>query len=134
MAACNGECKDVDVTKVDWFKIAQDGLEPNQANLQGRWIQGRLTSGDGWTIRIPYGLKPGNYLIRHEIIMLASLPAQFYPNCAQITIKSYGTKEPSDEYKVKFPGAYSPEGKHHPYKSSKCSSLPVQPLAFTEGQ
>ena len=110
MAACNGDCKDLDVTKKVWFKVAQVGLEPEAKDMQDNWWQLRLIQGEGFQFQVPSGLKPGNYLVRHEIIMLASKPAQFYPNCGMVTVGGQGTEEPADDYLVSFPGAYSPEG------------------------
>ena len=34
------------------------------------------------------------------------MPAQFYPECAQITITGGGTLEPTSAQLVSFPGAY----------------------------
>lgn len=69
------------------------------------------------SVKIPKGLKPGNYLIRHEIIMIELFPPQHYPECAQLTVSGGGDKLPGDEYLVAFPGAYSYDGKlpNHTY-------------------
>ena len=120
MAPCNGPCEDFDINSKSWFKIAQTGLDPDAPNLQGPWWQGRLTSGEGWKITIPWGIPPGDYLLRHEIIMLAANPAQFYPNCIKVTIRSFGESKPvPDEYKVAFPGAYNWSGKTLELKPDK---------------
>ena len=123
MAACPGEtCEGFDGSGAVWFKIAQYGLEANAPNLEGPWKQWLMIgnvnnepqSSTGFTVTIPKNLKAGNYLIRHEVIMLASgkdLGAQFYPECAQLTVTGGGDAFPSDEYLVSFPGAYDPSGK-----------------------
>jgi hypothetical protein len=57
---------------------------------------------------IPSCLKPGNYLVRHELIALHSAysypGAQFYPGCHQIKVTGSGNTVPSSL--VSFPGAY----------------------------
>jgi hypothetical protein len=114
-----------------WFKIAQYGLKPGAPNLLfPNWLQGALipsnrisgrdTNGGStqWTPSgldtvIPKDLKPGAYLIRHELFNYGTKPgeAQSFPNCAQLMIEGEGTKLPSDKYLVSFPGAYKPDGK-----------------------
>ena len=42
--------------------------------------------------------------------MLAANPAQFYPQCAHLMVTGEGTKLPSKEYLVSFPGAYQNTG------------------------
>jgi hypothetical protein len=62
----------------------------------------------GVNYTIPSCLKPGYYLVRHEIIALHSAynegGAQFYPGCHQLNVSGEGTKVPSEL--VSFPGAY----------------------------
>ena len=57
---------------------------------------------------IPSCLKPGYYLVRHEIIALhsaSSYPgAQFYPGCHQLQVT--GTRSTVLSSLVAFPGAY----------------------------
>jgi len=67
-------------------------------------------STSGFSVTIPKQLKAGAYLIRHEVIMLAANPAQFYPQCAHLMVTGEGTKLPSKEYLVSFPGAYQAAG------------------------
>jgi hypothetical protein len=116
MAACPGDtCEGFDGKGAVWFKIAQVGLQPEAQDLRGPWWQGPyMLSGSrvppGWTLTIPKNLKAGNYLIRHEVIMTASHPAQVYPECAQLTVTGNGTKVPNVEDLVSFPGAYSATG------------------------
>ena len=60
---------------------------------------------------IPSCLKPGYYLVRHEIIALHSAynegGAQFYPSCHQLEVSGMGNTVPKDL--VSFPGAYLKE-------------------------
>lgn len=70
---------------------------------------------------IPSCLKPGYYLVRHEIIALHAAyeypGAQFYPGCHQLKVTGSGNTTPTSL--VGFPGAY--DGKdvgitYDPYK------------------
>ncbi|KFY29797.1 hypothetical protein V493_02244 [Pseudogymnoascus sp. VKM F-4281 (FW-2241)] len=115
MAACPGDsCEDFDGSGDVWFKIGQVGLSPEAEDLRGPWTQGGLLQpGEGptpgYTVAIPRNLKPGKYLIRHEVIMLASRPPQFYIECAQLSITGNGTASPSGDYLASFPGTYTDE-------------------------
>jgi hypothetical protein len=121
MAACNGPCDDFDPSdsKV-WFKIYESGFHPGIDRF-GDWSYERDVASSsgwdqhpfankGWSLRIPRNLKPGNYLIRHEIIMIELFPPQHYPECAQLTVTGNGNKLPGSSHLVSFPGAYSYEG------------------------
>ena len=125
MAACNGPCNHFDPgNKRVWFKIYEsafhDGFDyygendPQHQRGLGSgsaWDQSRFPN-EGWSVQIPKNLKPGNYLIRHEIIMIELFPPQHYPECAQLTVTGRGNQLPGDEYLVSFPGAYSYDGKN----------------------
>jgi cellulase len=118
LARCPGDtCANFDPTGTNvWFKISQTGLTPSAKDMteSEAWYQAYVNGWGvhegGWTIQLPSGLKKGAYLIRHEIIMLAANPAQFYPNCAQIRVTGEGEKEPKSEDLVAFPGAYKTSG------------------------
>ncbi|KAM7188799.1 Glycoside hydrolase [Naviculisporaceae sp. PSN 640] len=116
MANCNGPCDQFNPEgKKVWFKIYESGLKNGgELNKWGSRID--VASGDGWdqfqinkgwNVTIPKDLKPGNYLIRHEVIMIELMPPQFYPECAQLTVTGDGDKVPGEGYLVSFPGAYS---------------------------
>ncbi|KAK4243157.1 glycoside hydrolase [Corynascus novoguineensis] len=102
MADCNGPCDKFDA---EGKEVDQWGSRTDVGSAWG-WDQYTLTR-TGWGVRIPKNLKPGNYLIRHEIIMIELMPPQFYPECAQLTVIGDGDKVPGEEYLVAFPGAYS---------------------------
>lgn len=63
-----------------WFKIFEAGFHPGSEEFMGSkwerdigggsgWDQFPFTNKrNGWSVKIPKWLKPGNYLIRHEII------------------------------------------------------------------
>jgi hypothetical protein len=117
LADCGDKnCADVDASSLSWFKIAQathkTGMsinDPKAWNMRDT-IAG-TQSPPGWNVTIPKSLKPGNYIIRHEAIFLRPRGAQFFPNCAHLTITGEGTQSPSADYLVKFPGAYKKSGK-----------------------
>ena len=114
MARCPGDsCAGFDGSGAVWFKVAQYGLEPLAENLGGPWYHWDMIGSvgkPGFVVTIPKDLKAGAYLIRHEVLMLASNPAQFYPECSQLMVTGDGTKLPSEKYLVSFPGAYQPTG------------------------
>ena len=64
----------------------------------------------GYEYTVPACLKPGYYLVRHELIALHAAvdegKAQFYPSCHQIELSGSGTTMPTNL--VSFPGAYKP--------------------------
>lgn len=64
---------------------------------------------EGIDYTIPSCLKPGYYLVRHEIIALHAAyqypGAQFYPGCHQLKVVGAGSTVPTDL--VGFPGAYA---------------------------
>ncbi|KAF8324074.1 glycoside hydrolase [Clavulina sp. PMI_390] len=92
-------------TSVVWAKVAQSGV------TNGVWASDTLIANNGlYKFTIPSTLKPGQYLVRHEIIALHaaySYPgAQVYPSCFQIQVTGSGTKTPTSNL-VAFPGAYT---------------------------
>ncbi|RYP66743.1 hypothetical protein DL771_007623 [Monosporascus sp. 5C6A] len=112
LADCGGPCEDVDVNQLNFFKIWQAGLL--EGNLvEGMWYQKQFQKWDGapalWPVTIPSTIKPGLYIVRHEImsIHVANKP-QWYPECAHLNITGTGSALPSAEFYVKFPGGYDP--------------------------
>ncbi|KAF7371156.1 Auxilliary Activities Family 9 / Carbohydrate-Binding Module Family 1 protein [Mycena sanguinolenta] len=108
LAQCPGStCTGVSAKTLKWFKIDQSGLI-NGTVFNGYWGSGKMIAqNSSWTTTIPATVPPGNYLIRFETIALHSLPAQFYPECAQIVISGSGTLAPTAAQLVTFPGGYS---------------------------
>ena len=89
------------------FKIDEAGLLSGTIG-DGYWGAGKMIDqNSSWTTTIPSTVPSGNYLIRFETIALHSLPAQFYPECAQIQITGGGSRAPTSDELVSFPGAYS---------------------------
>ncbi|KAL5504717.1 CEL1 [Sanghuangporus vaninii] len=108
LASCPGStCTGVDSKSLSWFKIDEAGLLSGTV-FDGEWASGKMIQqNSSWTTTIPASVPSGNYLIRFETIALHSMPAQFYPECAQIEITNGGSLEPTAAELVKFPGAYS---------------------------
>ena len=108
LAQCPGTtCTGVNAKDLSWFKIDEAGLLSGTIG-NGYWGSGKMIDQNStWTTTIPASVPSGNYLIRFETIALHSLPAQMYPECAQLTITGGGSLQPTAAELVKFPGAYS---------------------------
>ncbi|KAG8682861.1 Esterase/lipase/thioesterase, partial [Ceratobasidium sp. 395] len=104
----------VDITKWEpgssavWFKVDESGL------VNGKWAATDILKANKsiYTFTIPASLKPGQYVVRHEIIALHGAFAypgvQVYPSCIQLQVTGSGTKLPPASSMVAFPGAYTP--------------------------
>jgi hypothetical protein len=67
MAPYSGDVKDVDVTKLKFFKIDEAGFD-KKARL---WASDKMIKrGNKWTTTLPWDIKPGKYIVRHETIAL----------------------------------------------------------------
>ncbi|KAG6830478.1 Esterase/lipase/thioesterase [Tricholoma furcatifolium] len=108
LAECPGStCTGVNSSLLQWFKIDEAGLI-NGTVYNGTWGDGvMIADNSSWTTTIPATVPSGSYLIRFETIALHSLPAQFYPECAQIDITGGGSLAPTAAELVYFPGGYS---------------------------
>lgn len=102
MAKCDGDCATVDMTQLEFFKIAELGQIELGAGTgtAGYWAADELlANGNAWTVTIPSSIAPGNYVLRHEILALHSAydegGAQFYPQCISLTVTGSGTQNPS---------------------------------------
>ncbi|KAK3946578.1 glycosyl hydrolase family 61-domain-containing protein [Pseudoneurospora amorphoporcata] len=96
LAACNGDCETVDKTSLRFFKI--DGAGYN--NIKGVWAaEALVNNGNSWLVQIPADLKPGNYVLRHEIVALHGAGsvngAQAYPQCFNLKVTGSGNTLPS---------------------------------------
>jgi hypothetical protein len=118
MAYCSNEandCSTFDSSTARWFKIGQRGLLSGTIET-GEWFQGVFSRWDGefsvWEERVPKGLGPGKYLVRHEIVSLHSAGRpQFYAECAHLDVESEGSAYPGEEYLVDIPGVWSMDRK-----------------------
>jgi len=88
---------------LSFFKIAGAGYNAKDK----LWANEELIKSDRKdTFQIPSDIKPGNYVLRTELIALhyaSKTGPQFYPHCFNIEVKGDGTATPEG---VKFPGAY----------------------------
>lgn len=63
----SGDLNAVNITDIEFFKIAELGLSPDGQT----WATQVLTANDNVTsATIPHDIKPGSYVVRHEIITL----------------------------------------------------------------
>jgi len=98
MVECPRDCSSfTNPHTAKWFKIHEDGLSGTQKLVR---------SGNSLSVRVPSSLKPGNYLIRHELINLARPPAEFYPECAQLRVTGSGSTSPGPANRATLGGAY----------------------------
>jgi cellulase len=98
------------VEDVNFFKIDELAYDPKTQTWGSDVL---IKNGNSHTVTIPSDIKPGTYVIRHEIIALHGAMndnyltkvsgAQFYPNCAKVQITGEGTATPPGN---KFPGTY----------------------------
>ncbi|KAI0139679.1 endoglucanase IV precursor [Pestalotiopsis sp. NC0098] len=106
LAACGGDglspCEAVDKTALRFFKIDGAGkADPAATASPGYWADDvMMANGLTWLVRIPPTTKPGNYVLRHEIIALHSANqvngAQAYPQCFNLEIvNGTGTSVPA---------------------------------------
>ncbi|KAK4456767.1 family 61 putative glycoside hydrolase [Cladorrhinum samala] len=114
MARCpDSGCQDwLPESEKVWFKIHQDGRHTeDKVWPDDIWATTPFMyyENAGYNYTIPSCLKPGYYLVRHEIIALhsawAESGAQFYPSCHQLQVSGEGTVVPTTGL-VSFPGAY----------------------------
>ncbi|KAH8722630.1 glycoside hydrolase [Phaeosphaeriaceae sp. PMI808] len=111
LADCGGSCANFKGdTGTPWVKFDQMAYDTSKSPPWGSDFLAK--QGASWTVTIP-NLKPGEYIIRHEILGLhvagTRMGAQFYPACVQVKVGGSGTKNlPSG---VALPGAYDPDDK-----------------------
>jgi hypothetical protein len=112
MYKCAGAFSSCDGSGAEWFKIDEGGFHGDGVKVfldtetGSGWDIAKLVGGNkSWSSKIPAGLAPGNYLIRHELIALhqANNP-QWYAECAQIVVTGSGTAQPDSSYKAAIPG------------------------------
>ncbi|KAM5341535.1 hypothetical protein ACJ41O_014566 [Fusarium nematophilum] len=99
LASCGTSgCETVDKETLKFFKISEKGLIDG-SSAPGTYAADELiTNGNGWLVQIPESVKPGFYVLRHEIIALHSggqeNGAQNYPQCFNLEITGSGTEQP----------------------------------------
>jgi lytic cellulose monooxygenase (C1-hydroxylating) len=96
---------------VDFFKIDEATYDPKTMTWGSDWL---IKNNQSHTVTIPSDIKPGTYVVRHEIISLHNAlnddfvkkisGAQFYPSCVKVQVTGDGTATPPGS---KFPGTYT---------------------------
>lgn len=94
LAPVSGDFSSINKASLQWTKISEKGLI--SGSNPGTWAADQLISnGFSWTVTIPKNLKPGNYVLRHEIIALHSggqtNGAQAYPQCINLKVTGNGS-------------------------------------------
>ncbi|WYZ41238.1 hypothetical protein EsH8_V_000133 [Colletotrichum jinshuiense] len=118
-------------TSAVWFKVKEGG----RTGTSNVWADTPLmVPNSGYQYTIPSCLKPGYYLVRHEIIALhasyAYPGAQFYPGCHQLQVTGSGTKTATSL--VAFPGAYQATDPGITYDAYKAQTYVIPgPAVFT---
>ncbi|KAJ2983502.1 hypothetical protein NUW58_g6239 [Xylaria curta] len=95
LAKCNGECTSASSGGLSFTKISEAGYL--SGNNPGTWVTDTLIAQNFTSdVKIPSGLAPGNYVLRHEIIALhgagSKNGAQAYPQCLNIKVGGSGSK------------------------------------------
>jgi hypothetical protein len=96
---------------VDFFKIDEATYDPKTMTWGTDWL---IEKNDNYYIStVPSDIKPGLYVVRHELIALHNAlndnynthisGAQFYPQCVKVKVTGDGTATPAGQ---KIPGAY----------------------------
>ncbi|KAF1816150.1 glycoside hydrolase [Eremomyces bilateralis CBS 781.70] len=127
MAPYEGDIAAVDVNKLQFFKIDEEALYADEQfgeiddvpwAVKPNWATDKMIQANGvWNVTIPWDIKPGNYVVRHELLALhfatehsnyksfGIVAPQFYPSCYHVGITGNGTATPTG---VTFPGTYQP--------------------------
>ncbi|KAF2669544.1 hypothetical protein BT63DRAFT_362107, partial [Microthyrium microscopicum] len=108
MAPYEGSIQSVDVNKLKFFKISESGLAADNKTWA---VDEMMANGNVSSTVIPFDLKPGNYVLRHELIALHYSTedryfSQHYIHCFNVRVEGSGAAQPSDT--VVFPGGYKP--------------------------
>ncbi|KAJ4475013.1 glycoside hydrolase family 61 protein [Lentinula aciculospora] len=109
MSLCgdNQTCSSFNAASASWFKIQEQG----RITAGGDWFMSLMNTGAPANVTIPLNIKPGNYIIRHELIALQIAQveggAEFYPACVQVSVIGDGEGAPMEDELVSLPGAYS---------------------------
>ncbi|XXG99468.1 hypothetical protein Hte_005807 [Hypoxylon texense] len=127
LASCgDAGCANVDKNDLRFFKIYEKGLVQGGMADSPQWqtqkwatteIHKNVQSeGDGfidtYTVNIPADIKPGQYILRHEVLGLHKAymgEAEFYPQCVNLEISGSGSQQPegvpaTDMYHSSDPG------------------------------
>jgi len=112
LAPCNGDCKNVDKTKLEFFKIHESALidyrpgrfsQGEKKTQSGYWATDAIfyDQGGAQSVTIPKGIPSGNYVLRTEVMSVHNngdvSRRQFWPQCfnVKVTGGSDGAKVPA---------------------------------------
>ncbi|KAK3358019.1 glycosyl hydrolase family 61-domain-containing protein [Lasiosphaeria hispida] len=99
LAPCEGTvdgCAGVDKTRLEWTKIDDSApvlIDPTAGGgPPGTWATNVLiANNNSWSVHVPVGLRPGPYVLRHELIALHFAAkrggAQNYPLCINLWVE-----------------------------------------------
>jgi len=114
LAPYSGDISKVNVNSLKFFKMAEEGLGADGKT----WATDRMLANNGtWTTTIPADIRPGTYILRHELLALhfatsnsnywyipgGQIGPQLYVSCYSVNITGTGHVVPEG---VTFPGAY----------------------------
>lgn len=131
------KCAEVDKTELEFFQIGAAGLmDPNgvpneNPTAKGLWASDMLiANNNSWVAEIPSKVKPGFYVLRHELIALHYANnitmggPQHYPQCVTLQIRGQGTELPQG---VKAMGMYKQDDAGLTYNIFQ-EKLPTYPI------
>ncbi|KAI9149920.1 Polysaccharide monooxygenase Cel61a [Paramyrothecium foliicola] len=108
-----------------WFKVQEAGREGTSNNWAASPLMKAGNAGVNYVI--PSCLKPGYYLVRHELLALHSAwsypGVQFYPGCHQLRVTGSGNTTPGNL--VGFPGAYAASDPGVTYDAYKATTYKI---------
>jgi hypothetical protein len=104
MAPYTGDVAKVNVNELEPFKFAEEAVDNN-----GIWGNVKLmdnTNGT-WTAKIPADIKPGTYIIRHEVSTTASNSGVYSTHVPYRSSPSTSPSEPRPALRLSPPSALS---------------------------
>ncbi|TCD67718.1 Fungalysin/Thermolysin Extracellular metalloproteinase 5 [Steccherinum ochraceum] len=117
-------CDQFDSRNGSWIKIHRLGRKADNTT----WYQADVAANKPISVTLPTNIKPGQYLIRHEIIALHNVVddgtgAEFFPSCTQLRIGGSAQGGPSSVDEVMFPGGYNASNKGLSTPTSELDTL-----------
>ncbi|KAJ1529029.1 hypothetical protein HK096_009648, partial [Nowakowskiella sp. JEL0078] len=103
IAPCSGsDCTTVSSADLNFVKIAEEGYI--SGTVPGYWAADKLRDNNNTAVlTIPSYLKPGPYVLRHEILALHAAYSingtQNYPYCINLIVSGSGTQSPTNGLK-----------------------------------
>jgi lytic cellulose monooxygenase (C1-hydroxylating) len=140
LASCgDADCSTVDKTTLKFFKFNEKGIVDGTVGSNGLWAADDISEATRftWTTTIPASLKPGNYVLRHEIIALHSAHelngAQNYPQCINLKVTGSGSELPAGVLATELYTANDPGIHFNIYQKKTSYVIPGPPIAISGG-